>query len=48
MTPTNSRWTRAWLPRYRVREGQMVWEIDEFADRKLLLAEVELKDREGR
>jgi CHAD domain-containing protein/CYTH domain-containing protein len=30
--------------RHRVRDGQLVWEIDDFADRKLVLAEVELKD----
>ncbi len=28
--------------RYRVREGDRVWELDEFLDRKLFLAEVEL------
>jgi CHAD domain-containing protein/CYTH domain-containing protein len=28
--------------RYRVREGERVWEIDQFLDRELVLAEVEL------
>jgi CHAD domain-containing protein/CYTH domain-containing protein len=28
--------------RYRVREGALVWEVDEFTDRPLVLAEVEL------
>ncbi len=28
--------------RYVVREGDLVWEIDEFLDRELVLAEVEL------
>lgn len=32
--------------RHRVREGPVVWEIDDFADRKLVLAEVELKDKD--
>lgn len=31
--------------RHRVREGDLTWEIDDFADRKLVLAEVELPDR---
>jgi len=30
--------------RYRVRDGAFTWEIDEFRDRDLLLAEVELPD----
>jgi CHAD domain-containing protein/CYTH domain-containing protein len=30
--------------RYHVRDGEHVWEIDEFLDRELALAEVELKD----
>ena len=30
--------------RYRVRDGDLVWEIDEFIDRELWLAEVELPD----
>jgi CYTH domain-containing protein/CHAD domain-containing protein len=30
--------------RYRVRQGTLTWEIDEFLDRDLLLAEVELPD----
>lgn len=30
--------------RYRVREGALTWEIDEFTDRELVLAEVELDD----
>jgi CHAD domain-containing protein/CYTH domain-containing protein len=30
--------------RHRVREGSLTWEIDVFADRKLVLAEVELPD----
>jgi CYTH domain-containing protein len=32
--------------RHRVRAGDLTWEIDDFADRKLVLAEVELPDRE--
>jgi len=28
--------------RYRVREGELRWEIDEFLDRDLVLAEVEI------
>lgn len=32
--------------RYRVREGDLVWEIDEFLDRELSLAEVELPNAE--
>ncbi len=32
--------------RYVVREGPLVWEIDEFRDRPLVLAEVELPDEE--
>lgn len=32
--------------RYRVREGALTWEIDEFTDRDLVLAEVELHDPE--
>lgn len=34
--------------RYRVREGDLVWEIDEFLDRELFLAEVELPNAELR
>jgi CYTH domain-containing protein len=30
--------------RYRVPDGDLVWEIDRFTDRELLLAEVELPD----
>ncbi len=33
--------------RYRVREGALTWEIDEFTDRDLVLAEVELRDPEA-
>lgn len=32
--------------RHRVREGEVVWEIDDFADRKLVLAEIEMKDKD--
>jgi CHAD domain-containing protein/CYTH domain-containing protein len=32
--------------RYRVPEGRLVWEVDEFTDRDLLLAEVELPSEE--
>lgn len=32
--------------RYRVREGGLVWEIDEFDDLPLVMAEVELEDPE--
>lgn len=32
--------------RHRVRVGDLTWEIDDFADRKLVLAEVELPDRD--
>jgi CHAD domain-containing protein/CYTH domain-containing protein len=31
--------------RHRVADGKLTWEIDDFADRKLVLAEVELPDR---
>ena len=31
--------------RYRVREGSLVWEIDQFTDRELVVAEVELPAR---
>ncbi|HXY30229.1 MAG TPA: CHAD domain-containing protein [Gemmatimonadaceae bacterium] len=31
--------------RYRVRDGDVVWEIDRFLDRGLVLAEVELRDQ---
>jgi CHAD domain-containing protein/CYTH domain-containing protein len=33
--------------RYRVREGERVWDIDEFLDRPLLLAEVELPSEDA-
>ena len=33
--------------RYRVREGERVWEIDQFLDRELVLAEVELPSVEA-
>jgi CHAD domain-containing protein/CYTH domain-containing protein len=32
--------------RYRVADGEWVWEIDEFLDRDLVVAEVELPDRD--
>jgi CHAD domain-containing protein/CYTH domain-containing protein len=31
--------------RHRARDGDLTWEIDDFADRELVLAEVELPDR---
>jgi CHAD domain-containing protein/CYTH domain-containing protein len=34
--------------RHEVREGSLVWEIDEFTDRELVLAEVELPARASR
>ena len=29
--------------RHRIPDGEVVWEVDEFTDRRLVLAEVELK-----
>jgi CYTH domain-containing protein len=34
--------------RHRVREGDLTWEIDVFADRKLVLAEVELPGKDAK
>lgn len=36
---------RLYKRRYRIAEGDLTWEIDEFLDRDLVLAEVELGDR---
>jgi CYTH domain-containing protein len=33
--------------RHRVGEGELTWEIDDFADRKLVLAEVELSGEDA-
>jgi CYTH domain-containing protein len=30
--------------RHRISEGSLTWEIDDFTDRELVLAEVELRD----
>lgn len=34
--------------RHRIEDGSFVWEVDEFLDRELVLAEVELPDRDTR
>jgi len=54
--PTTAKVFRAFWPltkgkrihkyRYRIADGPLVWEIDEFLDRRLVLAEVELRSPE--
>ena len=34
--------------RYRIPDGDLLWEIDEFTDRDLVLAEVELQSADGK